>query len=97
MCDQRSTVIVPSPDWSGRENPLLGLDECIADVVQAAWERGVRTLGSCCGHGERRPSLVLCQDADQPDIARAVLADIDTRDWQLLQWQLIDVEIGGAS
>ena len=29
------------------------VDRCVASLVQALWERGVVTTGSCCGHNQR--------------------------------------------
>jgi len=29
------------------------VDRCVAPLVQALWERGVITTGSCCGHNQR--------------------------------------------
>lgn len=29
------------------------VDRCVAPLVQALWERGVITTGSCCGHNQQ--------------------------------------------
>lgn len=91
MCDHGSPMtIVPTPEWaaSSRHHPENGIpiDPCIADAIQDAWHAGVRTLGSCCGHGKGPASVVLTTDRDQPGLARKHLPG-----WQLFQWQLVDV------
>lgn len=90
MCQQRSATVVPTPEWAAefRNHPENGIavDSCIADEIQRAWAQGVRTLGSCCGHGEEPPSVVLTEDPEQPALARSVLDG-----WRLLQWRLTDV------
>jgi hypothetical protein len=78
-----------APEWSGRTRPIM-VDACIAPTVQAIWDAGHHTLGSCCGHGRTPPSLVLADDTD-PDAVRAVIAAVDPRTFTLLQWQQIAV------
>lgn len=90
MCEHGTSVILPTPDWlwSARAVPENGIciDSCIADRVADAWDRGVRTLGSCCGHGNEQPNVVLTEDLEQVEIAQAVLPG-----WTLFQWRLVDV------
>lgn len=98
MCQHGSYVILPTPEWlwSERAVPENGIiiDSCIAGEISQLWARGVRTLGSCCGHGTARPSLVLTNDREMPALARAVIFELDpSRDWELLQWQLADVTL----
>lgn len=49
-----------------RNNPYIEdgwhpkpVDACIADYVQAMNDRGIITLGCCCGHGDYEPSVVV--------------------------------------
>lgn len=92
MCDWGTTAVVGTPDWLWEERAIpengIAIDSCIADQILAAWNEGVRTLGSCCGHGERPPNVVLTQDPDQPALARAELPG-----FTLYQWRLIDVTV----
>ena len=45
------TVRLCSPlEVSGRTE--ISVDACIADVVQLLNDNGIKTLGSCCGHGK---------------------------------------------
>lgn len=65
MCDDHSgvpvMVTVPAHlSASGREvTREKGIDACIAGLVRALNEGGVRTVASCCGHGVRNGSIVL--------------------------------------
>lgn len=96
MCEHGTTTVVETPRWlwGDRHHPEKGvaIDSCIAGRIVDAWGRGVRTLGSCCGHGDGPPSVVLSQNPDQPDLAREVLAG-----WRLFQWQLADVTDAGLT
>lgn len=90
MCLHGTSVILPTPDWlwESRAVPENGIcvDACIAEAIFDAWDMGVRTLGCCCGHFEKPCSVVLTEDREQPELARAVLIG-----WTLHQWQLVDV------
>lgn len=41
------------PEWGHNADgePCFRIDACIAPALQALWDAGVRTIGSCCGHG----------------------------------------------
>lgn len=90
MCEHGNLTLLPTPDWlwDTRADPTKGIavDSCIAEYVFDAWDFGVRTLGSCCGHFLANHSIVLTEDKEQPALARAVL-----RGWEIFQWQLVDV------
>ena len=83
-------VALDPPSWSERIRPIM-VDACIAPTVVALWAAGHITLGSCCGHGRKKPSLVL--DNGERDYAgvRAVIAMGDHRAFDLLQWQLVEI------
>lgn len=36
------------------------IDTCIADIVRALNEGGIKTKASCCGHGEASGNIILC-------------------------------------
>jgi hypothetical protein len=86
----RSEVPIDPPAWSGHDRPVL-LDACIVGAVRAVWAAGYWTLGSCCGHNDQRPSLVLAESVDDYGGVRDVLRSVDARDWELLQWQLEEI------
>lgn len=44
-------------------------DPCIAPVVKALNDAGLRTIASCCGHG-RRPGNIVLEDGRELFIAR---------------------------
>ena len=91
MCVKGTGTIVSTPDWlwNARTVPENGIciDSCIADIILLAWYNGgLRTLGSCCGHGEVPPSVVLTNDLEQIELGRKLLPE-----FTLYQWQLVDV------
>lgn len=81
-------VLTPPPEL-GIEREAVCVDACIARVVAYLWGCGVVTLGSCCGHGRERPSLVLGQHEDMATV-RACIAEVDDRGWDLSQWRLAE-------
>lgn len=52
------TVTLCSPrEISGRTE--VGVDECIADLIQALNNAKIETTGSCCGHGRENGTILL--------------------------------------
>jgi hypothetical protein len=104
MCDCRSynkatgtvpEVVLKRPDWlpDGQRINGVPVDACIADTVQYLWDSGVVTMGSCCGHNKECPSLVLGNGERDYKHIFDLLAEYDSRKWQLLQWQLVEVNL----
>ena len=52
------------------------IDACIADVIQALWDRNLPTLNSCCGHNEL-PSSIVIPEAFAPERYLNALREID--------------------
>ncbi|HKY15998.1 MAG TPA: hypothetical protein VJM33_13820 [Microthrixaceae bacterium] len=67
------------------------VDACIAATVQAIWDAGFITLGSCCGHGKQAPSLVLGEHERGYDGLIALIEAVDGREFELFQWRLIQL------
>jgi hypothetical protein len=73
MCDQHSDVPVTLAD--GR---VVGVDGCIAPLVQVLNDNGFPTAASCCGHGTLPATIPLADDrwlilsADRADGERMV-------------------------
>lgn len=89
MCKWGTVTVVATPDWlwGERAEPENGvaIDSCIAVTLLAAWEAGVRTLGSCCGHGKEPPNVVLTAD-EQTELAVRMLPG-----FRLYRWELVDL------
>lgn len=43
-------------DAEGRK--CFAIDSCIVAAVQAVWAAGIKTLGCCCGHGQRSGGVI---------------------------------------
>lgn len=59
MCKQGDTVIVNLKEPDGRGNTIAGVDRCIASIVQALQDGGIKTVAACCGHGGSPGTIVL--------------------------------------
>lgn len=59
--DESCRVVVPLPEYG-----MVGItaDKCIVDDLKAIWAEGVRTVCSCCGHGDEGAAFVCVVDED---------------------------------
>lgn len=68
------------------------IDDCIADTILFLWDKDIQTVGSCCGHNQDHPSLVLEQESAKDNTIAAVIQAIrdsgDLRDWDILSWTM---------
>lgn len=82
MCEHgRTTEVVVRipPELSNTGEPLWvakPIDSCIARIVEALNEGGVRTIASCCGHG-RAPGSIVLEDGRELLVRRS---DVDQSD-----------------
>ena len=69
------------------------IDECIAPVILALWAEEKQTRGCCCGHGLKNPSIVITKAYHYSDmeLIQNIIKSMDDRDWDICQWQLVDV------
>lgn len=79
--------------FDGKSKTSIVVDACIADVIEHLWKNSIITLGCCCGHGKQAPSIILQDKASQVDSekVRSLIVEIDDRYFQLLAWNLIDL------
>lgn len=69
MCQwAKDAVEVELPVWMQKEvQPhRVTLDGCMVGVIQALWDAGYETIGSCCGHSDGEPYVTV---ADRYDTA----------------------------
>jgi hypothetical protein len=79
--------ILVTPEWAPTDRKTVCVDECIADAVQAIWDAGVWTLGSCCGHNNLEMRGVIVEQADKAEAIR-LLEGIDPT-IRVGAWQLV--------
>lgn len=89
-------VVLPRPAFlrDGERVNGVPVDACLAKVIQHLWDHNVVTLNSCCGHGgqvDDKPSIILGQAEYKLETIRKLIAEVDDRDFKLLQWKLIEV------
>lgn len=53
-----ATVSMKTP-----EGRWVAIDVCIATEIGRLWMRGVVTLGSCCGHGQMTPHVIVTAES----------------------------------
>ena len=49
-------LIQPRPSVPGITR-AVAVDACIAPLIDALWDAGIATCGSCCGHGQPIPQM----------------------------------------
>jgi len=56
------TVTVPAhlSSTGNDKQKQVGIDACIAPIVQALIDAGIPTASSCCGHGKEPGCILLC-------------------------------------
>jgi len=95
MCEWNNggSVVLPLKDGfiAWKENRSVCVDECIAPHIKALWDAGYETKGCCCGHGKENSSVIINEDYTQNQInnIRNILESIDSRPWDIFQWQLV--------
>lgn len=91
MCNKE--IVLNCPDFIDKEYRTVSIDLCISKVIKALWKRKIVTLGCCCGHGKEQPSVIIDQSYNRLEIAKikAIIKRVDSREWKILQWNLIDV------
>jgi len=55
-------IVVAGLSYTGEERKkLIKVDKCIAHIVRALSQAGIRMLSSCCGHGKMKGWIVLAE------------------------------------
>ena len=49
-------------DDSERELKLVAIDKCLLPEIIGLWERGIKTHGYCCGHGNKDMAFIGVQE-----------------------------------
>jgi hypothetical protein len=86
-------VVLSVPERFSWERKTVCVDACIAHVIQTLWNNDIITMNSCCGHGNRAPSIILDdrKDKDFGDYVRTIIAHVDNRDFELLSYNLVNI------
>ena len=100
MCDCHSynweVGVVPEVQLEyplDRRDRTICVDECIARVIKHLWNHEVETLGCCCGHNEKAPSIVLAQNVtkESANVVRELVKEVDDRKFTLHSSSFIEV------
>ena len=92
--DGSTDEVLQLPDWvdTARQNRTVCVDACIAKVILYLWQHGIETLGCCCGHNKEKPNVVVGSGVSAADDVYGLIANVDDREWDVLQWQLARVK-----
>ena len=52
----------PTEPDKPREPKTVAIDKCLLSEVVSLWEKGIKTTGCCCGHGNPDMSFIGVQD-----------------------------------
>jgi len=94
MCVNNEIVLdLPDGIATHKQNRTVCIDSCIAEAIKHLWGKGYQTLGCCCGHGKDKPSVIIADGYGDVEILaiQLELPQIDERDWDILQWRLMNV------
>jgi len=70
--------------WESFSRPIVCIDECISEQIEMLWRMGIFTRGSCCGHNEADPNVVIESEKDIY-LAKLMLPE----NFQILIWRLV--------
>lgn len=89
----RREVVLPTPEhlkglYENGKPQGICIDACIVEAIKMLWEHKVETLGCCCGHNQENPGVVIAS-AEKPERVKELLRLHDSREWDVMQWQLI--------
>lgn len=81
-------------DFPFEPGKTVCIEPCIAESIRALWSAGIITRGSCCGHNQEWPSVVIeapgTIGAHERARALGIIRDSgDRRRWTVLSWELV--------
>jgi len=76
---------------TARQNRRVSIDYCISNVIQHLWDRGINTLGCCCGHNKDQPSVIV-ETSVNIDKAFGIIKEVDNRKWIVSRWERVEYE-----
>lgn len=64
ICDKwfgehRQVINIKTPHWWISSKEFFSVDVCIAGEIVDLISKGIRTMASCCGHGQNLPSVIV--------------------------------------
>ena len=80
----RPSALLPAPSWANGR-PVICVDACMAGLIRALWDAGVKTRDCCCGHNRRIPHVMI-ENPDQVRLASEVVERVYTRSVHVIVW-----------
>lgn len=72
MCKWGNSVLIKlAYPMHNSKRTEIGVDSCIASLMQELNNHGVHTLGCCCGHGKAEGSITIVQDGKKIELKLA--------------------------
>ena len=63
MGDERDTTIMEPPLRVPTDFKEITIDNCLIGEIQDLWDRGILTIGCCCGHGVKLRAYIYVTQA----------------------------------
>ena len=87
--EEPSVILTPPENLfkqMDRDTRSICIDKCIANVIKHLWNHNIVTLGSCCGHNEKSPSVVIANYYLVSKV-RNLIREVDDRRWVIWVWE----------
>lgn len=92
----RKIAVRTLPNWCdvSKQNRTVSIDHCLLTVIETFWVVKIETLGNCCGHSKKPPSIILGHNCTSKQIILAKkIANglLLNQQCKLMQWKLCNV------
>lgn len=61
----------------------ISIDDCISYLINHLNLVGIETIGSCCGHNKKKPSIVLA-NKNEINICKSLISKLDHREFNII-------------
>lgn len=61
--DNQTDKILPWAEAKSYRNPIVGIDNCILEEIEYLWNKGIKTVESCCGHNTAPGFIAVTDDS----------------------------------
>lgn len=93
MCNckygKETVMVLPDDIATHRINRTVAIDSCIVEDMKRLWDKGIQTLGCCCGHNKENLSVVVAEGYTDDEIQNIIYPILGSeRKWDVFQWRI---------